>query len=163
VEEITMQSEHLSLGEENGNKSAFPIRLRPDALKRIFHKILTKSEGERDGWARTAHILDTVEEAQVEKLSRPLEAEEKRTLQLVTLRDARLALLGLASGLKADGSPSDTHLRRGKNAPYLLWRVEKEILLLHWRIEMLELEDRQRQSGLRMRAFLEESFKAEGF
>jgi hypothetical protein len=159
----------LSDGVKNAPKESNPrpgkrivaLRAKPDYYRKALYGILTKSEGQADAMIRLRRVARKIEEAQAEQIGRPLTASEKRKLRMRTYRDAHSALAALAVDIVSEGNASSTQLRRAGNINYLRWGLEKEILSLHWKIPLAEVETRQKQSGLRMPSFLSESLQFE--
>jgi len=143
-------------------QSLFPLRAKPDFYRKSLHSILSESGSTTAASAQVRRIVSKLEKTQIAQLGRALDAEESRILRLSAYRDIRLAVIALALQASAQARDSDTHLRRTKNAVFLRWHVEKEILQLHWGVDLRELEERQLRSGLRMPQFLEESLTSEG-
>ncbi|OPZ06553.1 MAG: hypothetical protein BWZ10_02950 [candidate division BRC1 bacterium ADurb.BinA364] len=139
----------------------FPLRGKPEYYRKSLRKILGEAKDNSEALERLERILRRLEKAHVEQFGREFSAGEMRIVRLRALRDARDALLAMAGELTMLGDPSDTQLRRWQNYRYFRWSVEKQILMLHWEIDARRLEEMQRRSGMRMPAFLEESFLAE--
>ena len=140
----------------------FPLRAKPEFYRQALFKILTRSQGQSEGFTQICAIAEKVEEAQVQALRRPLDEEEKRQLRLRTMRDIRISLLAMSAAIAGTKDMTDTHVRRTTNLPYLQWRIEKEILTLHWQCTLSDLDDRQVRSGTRMPRFLADAIEMEG-
>lgn len=145
------------------SKNEFPLRGKPDSYRRALHVILTKSKGLDDSWRRVRRVMRKMREEQEKRCKRPLTEDETQQMDIASLVDMRMALLALLVGLGADGKETDTELKRSENVLYLRWRLEKELLILRWGIDLEELTERQRQSGVRMPDFLSESIREENF
>lgn len=147
---------------QGGAKTRFPLRAKPDFYRQILHTVLARAQGQKDAFAQVCAIGDEIEHWQAKALDRPLTDPESQALRLRTLRDIRTSLIALSVGVAGRRDMSETHVRRTRNLPYLQWRIEKEILCLHWGISLLALDERQVRSGLRMPRFLAEAMENEG-
>ncbi|MCX7014963.1 MAG: hypothetical protein NTW86_20825 [Candidatus Sumerlaeota bacterium] len=139
-----------------------PLRAKPEFYRKSLYAILSDSTGMEDAARNARRIVDKLESTQAKQLGRDLRPEESRAVRLAAFRDMRVALLALSVLIGSQGRATETYMRRSKNVVYLRWSVEREILMLHWRIDQRALEERQMRSGLRMPRFLEESLNLEG-
>ncbi len=157
-EETTHQHAHHS----HHALEHFPLRAKPEYYRQSLYKILTRAQGQGDGFALILALLEKLDIAQQQMLGRELTAQEHGILRLRSLRDLRASLLALGATLTTSTDFTETQIRRTRNLPFLQWRVEKEILSMHWGCNLQEIEDRQLRSGLRMPQFLADSIENEG-
>jgi len=135
----------------------FPMRAKPEFYSNALYKILTKAKNQAEAFSQAERVADKIQEAQEAMLRRTLTPEEVRVLKMRTLRDMRISLCALSAAICGTATTSETQVRRTQNLPYLQWRIEKEILTIHWNCTLRELDDRQVRSGMRMPRFLSDS------
>lgn len=145
----------------NGGNSQFPLRAKPEFYRQNLYKILTKSQGQAEGFVQVEQIVDNIEKSQETVLKKSLTPDEKRELRLRTYRDIRTSLLALSFAIAGTEPTSESQVRRTRNLPYLQWRIEKEILSLHWNCTIRDIENRQVRSGLRMSRYLSDAIDSE--
>lgn len=138
----------------------FPLRAKPEFYRQALYKILTKSQGQAEGFGQIEKVAGRIHAAQEKALGREMDAEEARALRLRTMRDIRSSLIALSLSIVSSQTASETAVRRTRNLPYLQWRVEKEILMQHWGCDMHEIIDRQVRSGQRMPRFLADAIES---
>ncbi len=142
---------------EHASGPAKPVRVKQSVYQGALRQILSKSDGAPTAVKLADRALDKVEQSVLQSKEPAVKKMSSRFLRLTIEQDMRVAVCDFIAS-----TTESTDLSHLKRLPFLLWHIEKRMLMTHWSTDEEGFEERRAQTGSGMSQFLQESLIAEG-